>query len=63
MNHHTQKAKEKAGIEAQLRIQKSRLERRKRDHKLDPTNDAKRHLVSVIQSVVNCLEKELWKYE
>jgi len=63
MNHHKQKAKEKAGIEQQLAIMKASLEDRKKEHKADPTDDSKRHSVSVLQSVVNCLEKELWKYE
>ena len=49
--------------EQQLAIMKASLEDRKKEHKADPTDDSKRHSVSVLQSVVNHLKKELWKYE
>ena len=63
MDHRQIKAKQKQDLEQELRVQKARLERRKRDHKLDPTNDAKRHLINVAMTRVNTIAKKLWEFE
>ena len=63
MNHVQLKAKQKRDLESELVVQKARLERRKRDHKADPTNDAKRHLISAAQTRVNIITKKLWEFE
>jgi hypothetical protein len=63
MNHIQIKAKQKRDLESELVAQKARLARRKKEHKADPTNDAKRHLISKVQTRVNIITKKLWEFE
>ena len=63
MQHRQIKAKQQQDLEQELRVQKARLERRKRDYKLDQTNGAKRHMISVAMTRVNTIAKKLWEFE
>jgi len=62
IDSHEEMGGEHRKLKKQLELAKQYMEKKRRLHKADPTNDQARFQFQDAISLVNKLEKELWKY-